>query len=136
MYNVKAAVSRLEFGPKPREMEVTDIATGHFVFSPLEGEEVSFERLDEAIVDAGYEIENAAVTVAGKVTGERHLELPNGQLFHVTGPEGEGERPLAGLEPGAEVIVRGPWKAVEGVEVVVAAEVRSSGGESDEPGTP
>ncbi len=43
-------MSRLEFGPKPREMEVTDIATGHFVFRPVDGEKVSYEALRNSAV--------------------------------------------------------------------------------------
>ncbi|MPZ20842.1 MAG: hypothetical protein GEV06_23480 [Luteitalea sp.] len=35
MYNIKAAVSRLNFAPDTDEMKVTDIATGHFVFNPV-----------------------------------------------------------------------------------------------------
>lgn len=129
---MKAAVSRLEFGPKPREMEVTDIATGRLVFRPVEGEEVSFEALDEAVVNAGYEIENAALTVTGTVTDERHLKTPGGQLFHVTRAEGEGDTPQAELEPGAEVTVRGGWRSVEGVDVILATEVRPAGPAEEE----
>ena len=120
-------MSRLEFGPKPREMEVTDIATGHFVFRPVEGKEVSYEELDEAIENAGYEIEDATITVTGAVTDERHLESPNGQLFQVTEGEAAGENALAELAPGAKVTVRGAWRSTDGVNVVVAAEIRPAG---------
>ncbi len=133
---MKAAVSRLEFGPEPREMEVTDIATGHFVFAPVEGEEVSFADLDEAIENAGYAIESAAIRVAGTVTDERHLEAPNSQVFHVPRPEGEGESPLIELEPGVEVTVHGAWKSVEGVDVVVATEVGPASAADGEPEAP
>lgn len=121
MYNVKAAVSRLEFGPKPKEMEVTDIRTGHFVFRPVEGEEVSFQELSEAIENAGYEIEDAAITVTGRVTDDRHLETPDGQVFELSAVGAAGEERLAALEPGSESTLSGAWKAVEGVDVIVLA---------------
>lgn len=119
MYNVKAAVSRLEFGPKPKEMEVTDIRTGHFVFRPVEGEEVSYLELSEAIENAGYEIEDAAITVAGRVTDDRHLETPDGKVFELAAAGPAGEERLAALEPGSDTILSGAWKAVEGVEVIL-----------------
>lgn len=121
MYNVKAAVSRLEFGPKPKEMEVTDIRTGHFVFRPVTGEEVSYEALNEAIEDAGYEIEDAAITVTGRVTDDRHLETPDGQVFELSAVGAAGEERLAALEPGSESTLSGAWKAVEGVDVIMLA---------------
>lgn len=124
-------MSRLDFGPAPKEMEVTDIATGHFVFRPVEGEEVSFDALDEAIRNAGYEIETAAITVAGTVTDERHLETPEGRLFHLTAAGGPPGEPPEGLQPGREVTVRGAWSAAEGVEVVEAAEVVDPGQDGD-----
>lgn len=121
MYNVKAAVSRLEFGPKPKEMEVTDIRTGHFVFRPVKGKEVSYRELSEAIENAGYEIEDAAITVTGRVTDDRHLETPDGQVFELSAVGAAGEERLAALEPGSESTLSGAWKAVEGVDVIVLA---------------
>ncbi len=50
-------MSRLDFGPKPKAMEVTDIRTGHFVFTPLADQHVSFDDLERAIEKAGYEVE-------------------------------------------------------------------------------
>jgi hypothetical protein len=126
VYNVKAAVSRLEFGPEPDEMEVTDIATGHFVFRPVAGKEVSYAALDEAIEDAGYAIENAAITVAGMVTDERHVKTPDGQVFHVEAADASGKERLAGLKAGEKVVVAGAWKAVEGAEVVVARGIEAA----------
>ncbi|MFP3939706.1 MAG: hypothetical protein ACLF0P_05315 [Thermoanaerobaculia bacterium] len=124
-------MSRLDFGPAAKEMEVTDIATGHFVFAPAEGEEVSFSALDEAIRNAGYEIEAASITVAGAVTDRRHLETPGGQLFHLTAAGAPPGEPPEGLEPGREVTVRGSWSAAEGVEVVEGAEVVDTGQDGD-----
>lgn len=128
MYNVKAAVSRLAFGPEPREMEVTDIATGHFVFTPAEEEMVSYEALDEAIYAAGYEIEDASITVSGTVTENRHLETPDGQVFHLTAAGEKAKARLFELETGTDLRVEGAWEAREGAEVVVVHRI----GEGDE----
>lgn len=119
MYNVKAAVSRLEFGPKANEMEVTDIATGHFVFRPVTGEKVSFAALNKAIENAGYEIEAAGITVTGTVADDRHLETPDGQVFELTAADPVGKERLDALEAGSEATLSGAWKAVEGVDVLV-----------------
>lgn len=123
-------MSRLEFGPEPEEMEVTDIRTGHFVFRPVPGKKVSYRALEEAIENAGYEIEAASVAVTGTVTEERHLRTPGGQEFHLTAPDGEtgeGRSPLAALEPGAKVTVEGAWTAHKGAEVVAAEAIRPAG---------
>ena len=122
MYNVKAAVSRLPFGPKPKEMEVTDIASGHFVFSPVRGEKVSYEALDKAITDAGYEIEDAKVVVSGTVTEEGHLETPDGQRFHLTASADELRGRLAEVEPGAALRVRGDWLLRTGNDTIDVVE--------------
>lgn len=111
-------MSRLAFGPKPREMEVTDIATGHFVFTPVEEEKVSYEALDEAIDAAGYEIEDASITVSGTVTENRHLETPDGQVFHLTAADEELKKRLFELAAGTDLRVRGAWEVREGAEVV------------------
>ena len=132
MYNVKAAVSRLDFGPRPKEMEITDIATGHFVFRPVPGTEVSYEALNDAIENAGYEIEDAAITVSGEVTDGRHLRTPNGQRFHVARDGATADDALADLEPGTRVTVGGAWRSGEGVNVVVAAELRAAGDEAED----
>lgn len=132
MYNVKAAVSRLAFAPSPEEMEVTDIATGHFVFRPLAGEEVSFAALDKAIRDAGYEIENAAIELAGTLTENRHLEAPGGQLFHLVADDEALQGRLSALEVGTPLVVKGGWKAIEGSEVVVVTEIGGGAGGGDE----
>lgn len=123
-------MSRLEFAPKPKQMEVTDIATGHFVFAPVPGKEISYPALDEAIRNAGYEIEDAALTVTGTVTDERHLTTPEGQVFHLTSAGEGGKRRLGSLEAGRQVTVRGAWKAVEGVDVIVVGELKQASGDT------
>lgn len=123
-------MSRLDFAPEPKQMEVTDIATGHLVFRPVPGKQISYTALDKAIRDAGYEIEDAAVDMIGIVTDERHLRTPNGQVFHLTAPDDAGKKRLAGLRAGREITLRGAWKAVEGGEAVVVTQLRERSGET------
>lgn len=121
-------MSRLAFGPKPKAMEVTDIASGHFVFSPVEGEVVSYEALDRAITDAGYEIENAALVLAGTLLRNRHLETPSGQVFHLKADDRAVKARLAELAPGDRLEVRGAWRFAQGAELVEVSEVSDGDG--------
>lgn len=119
MYNLKAAVSRLDFAPETESMEVTDIAPGHFVFSPLSGRQVSYSDLNKAITDAGYEIEAASIEVTGKfvANGRLHVE-ETGQTFHLA----EGEE-LSGLREQVSsdllVTVSGQWKVGQSIDAIV-----------------
>ena len=128
MFNVKAAVSRLEFGPKPRHMEVTDIATGHFVFSPVEGTEVSFTELDTTIRAAGYEVEAASVIVIGEIgDGPRVKVEGSDQSFRlVPGEVGAAElRAKIAEIAGSTVRVVGAWSGDGDGETIWVAEIKS-----------
>ena len=88
MYGIKAAVRRLEFAPDPKEMEVKDITNGRFVFQPRPGKPVSLADLRKAVTKAGYEIEGTWVEVAGTLTQDGRLRVPEtGQLFRLEGEE-------------------------------------------------
>ena len=119
-------MSRLEFGPKPKEMEVTDIKTGHFVFSPVEGGPVSYKSLNKAVSDAGYEIESAVIVVTGTLDAARHLATPNGQIFHLTAVDEAVKRQLVDLEPGARLRVEGAWSVEEGGDIVVVSKMSTA----------
>ena len=115
MYNIQKAVSRLEFAPKPGEIEIVDIKRGLGVFTPRPGRPVSFAALHAALKRAGYALASAEITVAGTLArdgeGKWWLESgPPGQRFALDGPEAGR---LAGqFEPGARVVVVGDWKTV------------------------
>ena len=81
--NMATAVSRLDFGPKLKTMEVTDIRTGHFVFTPVADERVSLRDLERSIEKAGYEVEKVTMTVTGVIDDERNLEVAGGQVFRL-----------------------------------------------------
>lgn len=121
MYNIKAAVSRLEFAPKPKDMKVTDISTGHFVFAPVAGEEVSYEALDGAITGAGYAIERAWIRVTGSLINDRDLQVPEtGQVFRL-----RGERQLAEIRQrgaGGSMTVSGVWRTEKGADLILLEE--------------
>lgn len=116
-------MSRLAFGPEPGKMEVTDIATGHFVFAPVEGEMVSFTALDQAITDAGYEIEEATIALSGTVTENGHLETPDGQMFHLIAVDDAVKSALAELDEGTPRRVAGTWEVREDAEVVIVQRI-------------
>jgi len=113
VYGIKTAVRRLEFAPENKEMEVTDIATGRFVFRPRPGKAVSLADLRKSVVDAGYEIEGTRIEVTGSLTEDGRLRVPEtGQVFRL---EGE-KKPQAA--PDGKVTVAGAWLAMDGEEAV------------------
>ncbi len=134
MFNIQKAVSRLPFAPKLKEIQVTDIKKGLGVFTPQPDKPVSFIDLQTALKKAGYTLDSAEITVAGKLErdGEawRLVASPSGQRFAL---EGQNlERVLGGAAPGDQVEVVGGWKT-EGAgesarEVVTPREARKAGG--------
>ncbi len=109
---------RLDFAPEVKDMEVTDITNGRFVFKPRPDKPVSLEGLRKAVIKAGYEIEGTWIEVSGTLTSDGRLRVPEtGQVFRL---KGEGEKKAA--EDG--VTVSGAWKAAEGEEIVALEERR------------
>lgn len=114
MYGIKAAVRRLEFAPEAKDMEVTDITNGRFVFKPRPNKPVSLEGLRKAVAKAGYEVEGTWIEVTGTLASDGRLSVPEtGQVFRLEGKAAEGR-----------VTVAGVWKAGEGEEVVSLEESR------------
>jgi hypothetical protein len=119
VYGIKAAVRRLEFAPEAKDMEVTDITNGRFVFTPRPDKPVSLEGLRKAVTKAGYEIEGTWIEVTGTLTSDGRLRVPGtGQVFRL---KGEGEKKAAAE---GRVTVAGAWKAGDGEEVVSLEERR------------
>lgn len=112
-------MSRLDFAPKPKEMEVTEIETGHFVFSPLPGKKVVYGALEKAIVGAGYKIEKVWIEVTGKlaVDAQVHVEDTD-QTFRLIGDEALS-RLHQEVDLGSHVTVFGQWKSTSEVETIV-----------------
>ena len=112
MYNIQKAVSRLEFAPKLKEIEVTDIQKGLGVFTPKPDKIVSFAALKEALKKAGYTLDAADITVAGTLAkidkGWAIVVQPSGQRFLLTGST--VDQVIAGANAGSTLEITGDWK--------------------------
>lgn len=113
-------MSRLDFAPDTDAMEVTDISTGHFVFSPVSGQPVAYESLDEAITGAGYEIEKASIVVTGRLVIDEQvfIQVPDTQQVFELKRYGELERLLSDTEPNSKVTVTGSWFEEKDTQII------------------
>ncbi len=104
-------MSRLDYAPKLKEIEITDIKRGLGVFVPKPERAVSFNALKNALKKAGYALDSAEINVAGVLRREGSewwlVAAPSGQRFSLRG--GEAEKLLAGVESGRKVELTGGW---------------------------
>ncbi|HEX7176708.1 MAG TPA: transporter [Pyrinomonadaceae bacterium] len=107
-------MSRLEFAPKLKEIEIVDIKKGLGLFKPKPGRQVSFAALKEALKKAGYTLASAEITVAGTLAREgknwRVVAEGTGQHFALEGTD--VGRLLTGAEEGSRVEAAGDWQTV------------------------
>ena len=107
-------MSRLDYAPKLKEIEITDIKKGLGVFTPKPDQPVSFAALKAALKKAGYTLDTAEITVLGTlVRSDKGWEIvadPSGQRFALEGTA--VERSLAGNDSGARVELTGDWKTL------------------------
>jgi len=61
VYNIQKAVSRLDYAPKLKEIEVTDIKKGIGEFTPKPDKPVSFAALKATLKSAGYVLDTAEI---------------------------------------------------------------------------
>ena len=112
MYNIQKAVSRLDYAPKLKEIEVTDIKKGLSVFTPKPDKPVSFAALKATLKSAGYVLGGAEITVAGTLDKEGDVWIvigkESGQKFVLDGPN---VQQVVG-EVGSVVEITGEWKTV------------------------
>jgi hypothetical protein len=112
VYNIQKAVSRLDYAPKLKEIEITDIRKGLGVFTPKPDKPVSFVALKATLKDAGYVLEDADITVVGTLDkeGERWIVVAktSGQKFVLEGPA--VDEAVAGFPLGASFEITGGWK--------------------------
>ena len=112
MYNIQKAVSRLEFAPKLKEIQVTDFQKGLGNFTPQPGKPVSFSALKATLKKAGYTLDAADITVFGTLSKDEDnwfvTVKESGQHFSLEGPN-VGQR-LIGLKVGDPVELSGEWK--------------------------
>jgi hypothetical protein len=114
VYNIQKAVSRLEFAPKLKEIEVTDIQKGLGVFTPKSDKPVSFAALKETLKKAGYTLASADITVAGTLAkGDKGWSIVvqgSGQQFFLAGPN--VDQAIGSTNVGSSVEITGDWKTV------------------------
>jgi hypothetical protein len=110
VHNITTAVRRLSFAPAPRDMKVTDVKKGLFVFTPRPDRPASYKELHDAIVKGGYDIEATAIVVHGTLREAGRLESSGtGQIFALSGPNlgklGEA------APPGTVLTLTGSWRS-------------------------
>jgi hypothetical protein len=114
VYNIQKAVSRLDYAPKLKEIQVTDIQKGLGVFTPRPDKPVSFAALKETLKKAGYTLDAADITVAGTLAkddkGWLIVVKTSNQHLALAGPN--VDQALAGAVPGAMVELTGDWKTI------------------------
>ena len=105
-------MSRLDYAPKLKEIQITDIKKGLGVFTPKPDKPVSFAALKNALKKAGYTLDSAEITVTGTLKRDGKVWWvvadPSGQRFALEGAD--AERLLADAAPETRVEVTGDWK--------------------------
>ena len=107
-------MSRLDYAPKLKAIQVTDIKKGIGVFTPKGDKQVSFAALKETLKKAGYTLDSANITLVGKLTREDKawaLIVPaSGQRFFLEGTD--LDKVIGGLTVDSTVEIKGDWKTV------------------------
>ena len=132
MYNIQKAVSRLDYAPKLKEIELTDIQKGLGEFVPKPDKPVSFAALKATLKSAGYVLDSAEISVAGTLnTEDDHWVITvksSGQKFVLAGPNVANA--VTGFEAGSPIEIVGSWKTVgQGTsarEVILPAEKKQA----------
>lgn len=105
-------MSRLDYAPKLKEIEVTDFKKGLGVFTPKPDKRVSFAALKETLQKAGYTLAAADITVAGTLTKDEKgwaiVVKSSGQRFALAGPN--VDQALAGAKADETIELTGDWK--------------------------
>lgn len=127
MYNIQKAVSRLDYAPKLKEVEITDIKKGLGVFVPVPDKPVSFAALRQTLKKAGYALDAADITIVGKLTRNADKWLlineSSGQKFLLEGKSFE----QFNLEPDSSVEITGIWNTIgEGTAAQEIVELQSA----------
>jgi hypothetical protein len=136
-FNIRKAVSLLDFGPKPEEVKITDFYQGLSEFAPKAEKPVRFANLNAALKKAGFKLISAEITVSGKLSrddsGWRLEAGVSGQRFELAGdaPGAEIEKGVAGID----FEVTGDWqtggKSCEQCEVIRVRGGKAAGRHSE-----
>ena len=112
MYNIKKAVSRLDFAPKVDDIKVIDIKRGLGEFTPKPDKAASFAALKETLKKAGYTLASAEITVIGTLVRDNDKWLveveSSKQRFALEGPD--VDKMLQGFAAGAHIEMTGEWQ--------------------------
>ena len=112
MYNIQKAVSRLDYAPKLKEIEITDIKKGLGTFTPKPDRPVSFAALRATLKSAGYVLSSADIFIAGTLNKEGDVWTvvvdSSGQKFVLEGPN--VQTLVSGVEIGSPIEITGNWK--------------------------
>jgi hypothetical protein len=107
-------VSRLDYAPKLKEIQLTDIKKGLGVFTPKPDKPVSFAALKATLKKAGYTLDTAEVTVVGTLLREGQGWIvvvdPSGQRFALEGAN--LNQVMDGAVSETRVEITGDWKTV------------------------
>jgi hypothetical protein len=114
VYNIQKAVSRLDYAPKLKEIQVTDFQKGLGLFTPKPDKPVSFAALKATLKKAGYILASADITLSGALIKDEKgwaIVVPSSnQRFVLRGPN--VEQVLAGKNNGENIELTGDWKTV------------------------
>jgi hypothetical protein len=105
-------VRRLSFAPEEKEMRVTDVKTGHFLFRPRGDRPARFVELRREVVNQGYDVEATVIEVRGVPDANATFTATGtGQVFALAGPL--AIELAKAVEVGAVVDVMGKWQGDE-----------------------
>ena len=112
MFNIQKAVSRLDYAPKLKEIEITDIKKGLGVFTPKPEGIVSFNALKQSLKKAGYTLASADITIIGSLVQENGnwivVSNASKQKFRL---EGKMVNDLVTkIEPDSIIEITGNWQ--------------------------
>jgi len=114
VYNIQKAVSRLDYAPKLKEIQVTDFQKGLGNFTPQPDKPVSFAALKATLKKAVYTLDAADITVLGTTSKEENgwflTVKESGQRFSLEVPN--VDQRLTGLKVGDTVELSGEWKTI------------------------
>jgi hypothetical protein len=139
VYNIQKAVSRLDFAPKLKEIEVTDFKKGLGVFTPKPNKPVSFLALKETLKKAGYTLSAADLTVTGTLARDDKgwvIVLPGSeQRIALAGPN--VDQVLANAKSGETIELSGDWKTLgagpTAHEAIYPSTSKTPGGDTSSP---
>ena len=107
-------MSRLDYAPKLKEIEVTDFQKGLGVFTPKPDKAVSFAALKETLKKAGYTLDAADITLNGTLAKDDKgwviIVQASRQSFSLEGAN--IDRALVGASAGTEIEITGGWKTI------------------------